>query len=107
LAVLRPLRVEGADAPCEALMTPQEKDLITTLLARLKSAGGQPKEPEADALIKQAMSEQPDMPYYLVQTVLIHDLSLHTAQHPIADLEKQLADVQQSAKPTSFLGGLF
>jgi hypothetical protein len=90
-------------------MTPQEKDLLTTLLARLKSAGGQPKDPEADTLIRQALAEQPDMPYYLVQTVLIQDLSLHQAQQRIADLEKQLADAQQSAKPTvgSFLGGLF
>ena len=90
-------------------MTPQEKDLITTLLARLKSAGGQPKDPEADTLIRQAMAEQPDAPYYLTQTVLIQDLSLHNAQNRIADLEKQLADAQQAAKPTvtSFLGGLF
>jgi hypothetical protein len=90
-------------------MTPQEKDLITTLLTRLKSAGGQPKDPEAEALIRQAMTEQPDGPYYLTQTVLIQDLSLHNAQQRIADLEKQLADAQQAAKPTttSFLGGLF
>jgi uncharacterized protein len=90
-------------------MTPQEKDLITTLLARLKNAGGQAKDPEADALIRQAMAEQPDAPYYLVQTVLIQDLSLHNAQQRIADLEKQLADAQQAARPTatSFLGGLF
>ena len=33
-------------------MTPQERDLITTLLDRLKSTAGQPKEPEADALIR-------------------------------------------------------
>ncbi|MBV8508287.1 MAG: DUF2076 domain-containing protein, partial [Alphaproteobacteria bacterium] len=93
----------------KALMTPQEKDLLTTLLARLKSAGGQPKDPEADTLIRQALAEQPDMPYYLTQTVLIQDLSLHQAQQRIADLEKQLADTQQAAKPTvgSFLGGLF
>ena len=90
-------------------MTPQEKDLITTLLARLKNAGGQPKDPEADALIRQAVAEQPDAPYYLVQTVLIQDLSLHNAQNRITDLETQLADAQQAAKPTvtSFLGGLF
>ena len=90
-------------------MTPQEKDLITTLITRLKSAGGQSKDPEAEALIRQAMTEQPDGPYYLTQTVLIQDLSLHNAQQRIADLEKQLADAQQAAKPTvtSFLGGLF
>src|SRR6266513_4297858 len=88
-------------------MTPQENELITTLLARLKNAGGQAKDPEADALIRQALTEQPDAPYYLVQTVLIQDLSLHNAQNRIAELEKQLADAQTASKPTSFLGGLF
>src|SRR5260370_31963515 len=89
-------------------MVPQERDLITTLLARLKGATGQPKDPEADALIRQAMVEQPDAPYYLVQTVLIQDLSLHQAQNPIAELEQQLNNVQATPKPaTSFLGGLF
>src|SRR6266852_769904 len=87
-------------------MVPQERDLITTLLARLKSAGGQPKDPEAHTLIRQAMVEQPDAPYYLVQTVLIQDLSLHQAQNRIAELEGQLANAQP-AKRTSFLGGLF
>src|SRR5260370_1324498 len=51
------------------------------------------------------MAEQPDAPYYLVETVLIQDLSLHQAQARIADLEKQVSDTQ--SKPTSFLGGLF
>lgn len=90
-------------------MTPQERDLITTLLTRLKSAGGQAKDPEAETLIRQAMTEQPDAPYYLAQTVLIQDLSLHNAQNQIAELERQLTDVQrQAAKPpASFLGGLF
>src|SRR5271154_4882047 len=86
-------------------MVPQERDLITTLLARLKGFAGQPKDSDADALIRQAMVEQPDAPYYLVQTVLIQDLSLHQAQNRIAELEKQVADTQ--SKPTSFLGGLF
>jgi uncharacterized protein len=90
-------------------MTPQEKDLLTTLLERLKSTGGQPKDPEADTLIRQAMRDQPDMPYYLVQTVLIQDLSLHQAQQRITELEKQLTDAQRAAQPTvgSFFGGLF
>src|SRR2546428_10812496 len=91
-------------------MVPQERDLITTLLARLKSAGGQPKDPEADALVRQAIAEQPDAPYYLVQTVLIQDLSLQNAQNLIAELERQLAKTkEQAARPTatSFLGGLF
>jgi len=87
-------------------MTPQERDLITTLLDRLKNSAGQPKDPEADALIRRAMIEQPDAPYSLVQTVLIQDLSLHNAQSRIAELEQQVATAQ-APKPTSFLGGLF
>jgi uncharacterized protein len=90
-------------------MVPQERDLITTLLARLKSTAGQSKDPEADALIRQGLADQPDAPYYLVQTVLIQDLSLHQAQNRIVELEKQLTDAQAAAArtPTSFLGGLF
>jgi uncharacterized protein len=90
-------------------MNPQEKELLTTLLDRVKNAPRQDKDPEADALIRQATAAQPDLPYYLTQTVLIQDLSLHQAQQRIADLEKQLDDAQHAAKPTvgSFLGGLF
>ncbi|HJU17711.1 MAG TPA: DUF2076 domain-containing protein [Stellaceae bacterium] len=89
-------------------MTPQEKELITTLLDRLRNAGGQPKDAEADALIRQALAAQPDAPYYLVQTVLIQDLALNNAQSRIAELERQVTDArQQVAKPTSFLGSLF
>jgi hypothetical protein len=88
-------------------MTPQEKDLITTLLERLKAAAGQPKDPEAEASIRQAMNEQPDAPYYLVQTVLIQDISLHNAQNRIAELERQLSAAQAAKPVTSFLGGLF
>jgi uncharacterized protein len=91
-------------------MTPQERDLITTLLARLQSttSAGQPKDPEADALIRQELAGQPDAPYYLVQTVLIQDLSLHQAQNRIAELERQLNDADAPrSSGTSFLGNLF
>jgi hypothetical protein len=89
-------------------MTPQERDLITHLLARLGQAGGQPKDPEADALIRQAVAAQPDAPYYLVQTVLIQDMALSNAQSRIHDLEQQLAASRPApSQPTSFLGGLF
>jgi len=103
------IRISPLFQDWKAYMTPQEKELLTTLLERLKNAPRQPKDPEADALIRQSAIEQPDLPYYLVQTVLIQDLSLHQAQQRIADLEKQLAEAQQAAKPAvgSFLGGLF
>src|SRR5258708_35766215 len=89
-------------------MTPQERDLITHLLSRLSQAGGQPKDPEADALIRQAVAAQPDAPYYLVQTVLIQDMALSNAQSRIHELEQQLAAARPApSQPTSFLGGPF
>lgn len=87
-------------------MTPQERDLITNLLGRLKAQAGQPKDSEAEALIRQGMAEQPDAPYLLVQTVLIQDMALNSAQGRIAELERQLAQGKpEPQQPASFLGG--
>jgi hypothetical protein len=91
----------------ELRMTPQERDLITSLLNRLKQAGGQPRDPEAESLIRQAAAEQPDVAYYLVQTVLIQDMALNQAQGRIADIENQLTEAVAQKQPTSFLGGIF
>jgi hypothetical protein len=93
-------------------MTPQERDLVTALLERLKRTPAQPKDPEAEQLIRQAMAEQPDAPYLLVQTVLMQDLALHQAQARITELERQCAEARAgqgkpAEQPTSFLGGLF
>ena len=76
-------------------MTPQEKDLTTILLDRLNKTERQ-KDPEAEALIHQATAERHGAPYYLVQTVLIQDLSLHNAQRRITDLETQLTEIKST-----------
>jgi uncharacterized protein len=87
-------------------MTPQERDLITALIDRLRAQASQSKDPEADALIHQAVAAQPDIPYLLTQTVLIQDMALHNAEHRIADLENQVAHGPAAAPQaqTSFLG---
>jgi len=88
-------------------MNPRETALVATLLERLKTAGGQPKDADAETLIREAAAAQPDAAYYLAQTVLIHDLSLHSAQNRIAELEKSLAEARTPpSRPTTFLGGL-
>ncbi len=43
-------------------MTPQEKDLTTILLDRLNKTEGQ-RDPEAEALIRQATAERHGAPY--------------------------------------------
>jgi hypothetical protein len=84
-------------------MTPQERDLITALLARLQQQSGKPRDPEADALIRENTAKASDALYLLVQTVLIQDMALHDAQNRIAELERARDAAGQSSAPASFL----
>jgi hypothetical protein len=86
-------------------MTPQERDLITSLFGRLQQAATQAKDAEADALSRQGIAQHPDAPYLLVQTVLIEDMALAEAQRRIAELERQLAERPSAEPPPSFLAG--
>ncbi len=91
-------------------MTPQERDLILSLLGRLQQSANQPKDREAEDLIRQGIATQPDAPYLLVQTVLIQDMALSDAHSRIKDLEQQLAAARNAAPPqqqppSSFLAG--
>jgi uncharacterized protein len=90
-------------------MTPQERDLITSLFARLQQAANQPKDSDADALIRERAAQHPDAPYLLVQTVLIQDMALAEAHSRIKDLEQELAAAKSAPAaapaPTSFLAG--
>jgi len=93
-------------------MTPQEQQLITELFARLNQTPAQAKDADADRLIGKGVTENPEAPYLLVQTVLIQDMALRQAQHRVAELENRLAEAKaatsaQPSPPTSFLGGLF
>jgi hypothetical protein len=87
----------------EAAMTPQERDLITALLARLQQQSGKPRDPEADGLIRQGAMSMPDASYLLVQTVLIQDMALHEAQNRITELERASGAVGEGETPPSFL----
>ena len=73
-------------------MTSDERTLISTLFDRLKQAGAQPKDAEADEYIRSKVSEQPAAPYLLVQSTLVMQQALAAAQSRIASLEKQLAE---------------
>jgi hypothetical protein len=89
-------------------MTPEERDLITGLFARLRDADTAPKDREAEDLIRRAVAEQQSAPYLMAQTILVQEHALQNAQARIAELERQLAE--QRAAPAqgggTFLGGL-
>jgi hypothetical protein len=87
-------------------MTPQERELLTNLVARLKQAPPAETDEEAAAMIRDLVRDLPDAPYLLAQTVLIQDFALHQAQSRIAELERQ-AQPQRSSGGGSFLGAIF
>jgi len=91
-------------------MTPDERNLIAGLFDRLASASNQPKDPEADQLIRSKVSENPAAPYLLAQSTLVMQQALANAQNRISALEKQVAESSAPASGTqqggSFLSGV-
>jgi hypothetical protein len=84
-------------------MTPDERVLLSNFLRDLDQARGGPKDAEAEAMISQALSRNPDAAYLLVQHTILSDQALQAAQSRIADLERQAGG--QGATGGSFLGG--
>ncbi len=87
-------------------MTPQERDLLTNLVSRLRQSPPQQTDPEAEAMINDLVDERLDTPYILAQTVLIQDYALHQAQDRVADLERQVQG-QAPKKTGGFLSAIF
>jgi hypothetical protein len=86
-------------------MTPDERALLTRFLSDLSQVRAGPQDPEATALINQAMAAQPDAAYLLVQHSLLADQALHSAQARIETLEAQLRAPAPQGQSGSFLGG--
>jgi uncharacterized protein len=92
-------------------MTPEERQLITSLFDRMRGFGAPEKDREAETLINQSVRANADAPYMLVQSVLVQEQALEAANGRIQDLEDQLRELDDGREPRSrggFLsGGLF
>ncbi len=60
-------------------MTQEEREQLTRFLQLLGQAQAGPKDPEADAMIRDALARQPDAGYLLVQRVLQLEIALRDA----------------------------
>ncbi len=87
-------------------MIPEEQNLITGLFDRLSQASNQPKDAEADQLIRSKVAEIPAAPYLLVQSTIVMQQALANAQSRIAALEKQVSE-NKSAPAGQQGGGSF
>jgi hypothetical protein len=83
-------------------MTPDERTLLQQFLQDLMQTRGVAKDPEAAAMIDQALRASPDAGYVLVQHAIMSDQALHAAQDQIASLQ-QRAQASLPAQTTSFL----
>jgi len=82
-------------------MQSEERELITGLFGRLQPFESQPRDREAEALIKDLAARQPAAPYLLVQTVLVQEQALKAAQERIAELEARAGGASAAS---GFLG---
>jgi hypothetical protein len=91
-------------------VTPQEDQLLNALIDRLNQTQLQEKDPDAEALLNERLSGNPDALYMLAQTVLVQNIALDQAKAQISQLQQQVQQAQQQrpqpAHTTSFLGRL-
>jgi hypothetical protein len=95
----------------EATMSPEERQLLSSLFDRIKSAAATPRDADAEAFINQSVRDQPYAPYLLSQAVIMQEQGMKAAADRIQQLEARVHELEQGAGNQqqgggSFLGGL-
>ena len=75
-------------------MSPEERQLLTTLFDRVRTASATPRDRDAEAFIDQANREQPYATYYLAQAVVVQEKGLEAAANHIKELEERVAQLE-------------
>jgi len=88
-------------------MTPQERQMMAELFTRLASLENSPRDPDAEAMIREGFRRAPNAAYALVQTVLLQDEALKAANAHIQQYEQQYGGPQQQPEqPRGFLDNM-
>ncbi|WP_165218366.1 DUF2076 domain-containing protein [Affinirhizobium pseudoryzae] len=95
-------------------MLPEERQLLTALFDRVRTAAGTPRDADAERLIADAVRAEPAAPYYLAQAVIVQEKGLEAASKRINDLEGRIRELEGNlAKPApqpeerGFLSSIF
>lgn len=83
-------------------MTLQERELITSFLQQMTLGQAEQKDPEAEALIREASAKQPDIAYLLVQRYIGLEYALQAANAETARIQGELNQLR-STSSNSFL----
>ena len=86
-------------------MDATERQVIDELFGKVKQAegGSGPRDPQAEARIREHLAAQPAAPYYMAQAILIQEQALKASQARIEQLETDLA--QRPAAGGGLFGG--
>lgn len=95
-------------------MSPEERQLLTTLFDRVRTAAATPRDRDAETLIDQATREQPYATYYLAQAVIVQEKGLEAASNHIKELEDRVrqleaetSDHHRAEQSGGFLSSIF
>lgn len=88
-------------------MTPQEKQLLERFLADMTAARAGQKDPEAEALIREAVARQPHAAYLLVQRALQLDQVLQMREAEVRKLQDELAQAKGGSGGSGFLNDAY
>jgi len=77
-------------------MSPEERQLLTTLFDRVRTASATPRDRDAEAFIEQGTREQPYATYYLAQAVIVQEKGLEAAANRIRELEDRVHELEAS-----------
>ena len=90
-------------------MSPEERQLISSLFDRINTAASAPRDPEAEALIADGVKRAPHAAYVMAQAVIVQEEALKAASNRLEQLETRIKELESKPAqpaPTSFLGGL-
>ncbi|MFC5357963.1 DUF2076 domain-containing protein [Azospirillum himalayense] len=85
-------------------MDQTERQIIDDLFAKLRQAEAQsgPRDPQAEAHIRDTIARQPAAPYLMAQAIVMLEQALAASQNQNQELERQLQE-----RPAAGGGGLF
>ncbi|PKA41245.1 DUF2076 domain-containing protein [Rhizobium sullae] len=95
-------------------MSPEERQLLTGLFDRVRTAAATPRDREAETFIDQGVREQPYTTYYLAQAVIVQEKGLEAAANHIKELEERIRQLEagesehhQAEQGGGFLSSIF
>lgn len=75
-------------------MSPEERQLLTALFDRVRTASATPRDRDAESFIDQSTREQPYATYYLAQAVVVQEKGLEAAANHIRELEQRIHELE-------------